>query len=170
MTNFFFDTEFIEDGVRVIPLSIGIVADDGSEYYAEWWRSDAEMYLANDWVKDNVFPHLRWRNGDTSARKDRLQIREEIQKFVGYKPLFWAWYATYDWMVMCQMFGNMTDLPRHWPMFPMDLRAIIEWEGGQKRWAMPKQEGTAHNALDDAKHLRAMYDHLVAMLRASRTG
>ena len=31
---FFYDTEFIEDGETIELISIGIVGDDGREYYA----------------------------------------------------------------------------------------------------------------------------------------
>ncbi len=162
-THYWFDTEFIEDGTVVIPLSIGIVCEDGRELYLEWYQDDLKLAKANEFVVANVFPHLRWKNGDPSAQRWHYEIRNELIEFVNAgakRPLFWAWYATYDWMVMCQTFGNMTDLPQNWPMFPMDLRAIIEWEGGKRRFALPSQEGTAHEALDDARHLKAMYDHL----------
>jgi 3'-5' exoribonuclease-like protein len=159
-SEFFFDTEFIENGSTIIPLSIGIVSEDGRELYLEWHRTPEELATANEFVQTNVFPHLAYMNEDYRFVHEAHHIRELLVEFVtGVKfPRLWAWYATYDWMVLCQMFGNMTDLPEHFLYFPMDLRAIVEWEGGQKRYAFPKQQGTAHNALEDAKHLKVMYD------------
>jgi hypothetical protein len=53
---YFFDTEFIEDGRTIELLSIGMVAEDGRELYRE--NSEAPISLANDFVKEHVFPHL----------------------------------------------------------------------------------------------------------------
>ena len=49
---FFYDTEFIEDGATIELVSIGIVAEDGREYYAV--STDADHSRANAWVKENV--------------------------------------------------------------------------------------------------------------------
>lgn len=92
VTRYFFDTEFMEDGKTVELLSIGIVSDDGREYYAA--NREADQSKANDWVKQNVLPHLP---ADGSAWwKTREEIRDEIVKFVraGVKqPEFWAYYC-----------------------------------------------------------------------------
>ena len=55
---YFIDTEFIERGHEfpVTLLSIGIVAEDGREFYMESLTADHST--ASDWVKDNVLPHL----------------------------------------------------------------------------------------------------------------
>lgn len=45
---YWFDTEFIEDGETIDLLSIGIVADDGSTFYAE--NTDADLSRGSDWV------------------------------------------------------------------------------------------------------------------------
>lgn len=37
---YFFDTEFIEDGKTIELLSIGIVSEDGREFYAESLDAD----------------------------------------------------------------------------------------------------------------------------------
>jgi hypothetical protein len=155
---YFFDTEFMENGRTVVPLSIGIVCEDGRELYLEWLRTPAELSRANEFVFANVFPHLRATKGDLSFLRTPAEIRKELTSFVGdTEPEFWAWYGSYDWMVMCQLFGNMTDLPRSWHQFFMDLRSIMEWEGPD-RFVSPEQSGTAHDALDDARHLKARYD------------
>lgn len=59
----FYDLEFLEDGRTVELISIGIVSDDGSEYYAV--NSDIQTDEAlhrriseHDWLCRNVIPHL----------------------------------------------------------------------------------------------------------------
>ncbi|NJN11668.1 MAG: 3'-5' exoribonuclease [Richelia sp. RM1_1_1] len=49
---YFFDTEFIEDGNTIDLISIGIISEDGREYYAINW--DCRLECASQWVIDNV--------------------------------------------------------------------------------------------------------------------
>ena len=53
---YFFDTEFSENGSTIDLISIGIVAEDGREFYAQ--NSECKFDNANDFVWRNVFPHL----------------------------------------------------------------------------------------------------------------
>lgn len=45
---YFYDTEFIEDGHTIELISIGVVAEDGREYYAVSTEFDPER--AGSWV------------------------------------------------------------------------------------------------------------------------
>lgn len=57
---YFLDTEFIEDGRTIDLISIGIVAEDGREYYAI--NSEFNSSKASDWVKENVLAKLPPKN------------------------------------------------------------------------------------------------------------
>ena len=144
-----FDTEFIEDGETIDLLSIGMVREDGAEYYAE--PAEADHSRASDWVAANVIPHL---SGQT---KPRAQIAEEIIQFAGETPEFWAYYASYDWVALCQMYGTMMDLPKGWPMFCRDLQQRRSEMGVVE---LPAMSGVEHNALEDARWTRQAYDFL----------
>lgn len=170
-TLYFLDTEFIEDGKTIELISIGIVSSDGREYYAISTEFNARK--ASQWVKDNVLIHLPSRyaihpmNGGGSPRlweeslrwKSRKIIREEILQFAPPEPgmEFWADYGSYDWVAFCQLFGTMMDLPKGYPMFVHDLQQFAE----DYEVELPKQEGTVHNALEDARHLKRCYDRVV---------
>lgn len=147
---FWFDTEFVEDGVTIDLLSIGIVAEDGREFYAE--IREADHSKACPWVRENVLPHL---TGDT---KSRLWVACQIIEFVGPAPEFWAWYGAYDWVALCQLYGRMVNLPKGWPMFVRDVRQLID--GPDLPPDLPKQVAGTHNALEDAKHTWRMWEHL----------
>ena len=134
-----FDTEFIEDGKTIELLSIGMVREDGATYYAE--SAQADHSRADDWVKANVLVNL------TGETKPRAQIAKDIVAFAGKSPEFWAYYADYDWVVLCQLYGRMIDLPKGFPMFCMDIKQRAMDKGNPQ---LPKQTGTAHNALADA--------------------
>ena len=148
---YWFDTEFIEDGKTIELVSIGIVAEDGREYYAEPIEAIPHFERADPWVKENVLVHL------TGARKSRAEIAAEIVAFVGEKPEFWAYYADYDWVVLCQLFGRMIDLPKGWPMFCRDVKQRCVDVGNP---TLPKQTSTEHNALADAIWTRQAWDFL----------
>lgn len=119
----FFDTEFMEDGKTIELLSIGMIRDDGEKYYAEVSPSEVDYSKMNPWVVENVLPHLR----GGKNYKNRARIAQEIKEFVGPDPEFWAYYADYDWVVLCQLYGRMLDLPEGWPMFCRDLRQVMDF-------------------------------------------
>ena len=136
-----FDTEFIEDGKTIELLSIGLVAEDGRELYLV--NPEADLSKASQWVNENVIPHL----GESRA-SSKLALRECLQVFCKDTPEFWGYYADYDWVVLCQLFGTMMDLPKGWPMYCRDLRQALDVKG----WSGIKQPDEArHHALDDAR-------------------
>lgn len=136
----YFDTEFIEDGRTIDLLSIGLVREDGATYYAE--PAEADRSRADEWVQANVLPHLR------GPVKPRADIAREIVEFVGEDPEFWAYYADYDWVALCQLYGRMIDLPDGWPMFCHDLRQHLN-ENGMAHVSQP--DDAPHDALADAQ-------------------
>lgn len=151
---YWFDTEFIEDGKTIELLSIGIVAEDGRSIYLE--SSECNTNGANDWVKENVIPHLI--GGD--ARVDRVQMQTAIKNFVEdgrERPEFWAYYAAYDWVALCQLFGTMMDLPKGWPMYCRDVKQLCDDLGNPK---LPEHGKGEHHALADAKWTRQAWEFL----------
>ena len=138
-----FDTEFMEDGKTIELLSIGLVRADGQEFYAV--SADADQSRANPWVAEHVLPHLR---GPLMYRE---RIAQEIVEFAGRAPSFWAWYADYDWVALCQLYGTMLDLPAHFPMFARDLRQ--EADPTQMLPHDTELDGPEHHALADARWL-----------------
>lgn len=153
-TRYFFDTEFIEDGSTIDLVSIGIVREDGREYYAV--SEDADHTRANQWVRDNVLAqlplpiHPAWR--------PRRQIAHDIVDFVGStKPEFWAYYAAYDHVALAQLFGPMIGLPPNLPMHCMDLKQYAVMLGNPK---LPTQKKGLHSALQDARWNRDIYNWL----------
>lgn len=150
---FWFDTEFLENGKTIELISIGVVAEDGREYYAE--TPDARRLARSDaWLFANVAPGL---GSDTRHVYERWQIANALVEFMGEKPEIWAYYADYDWVVMCQLFGRMIDLPKGWPMFCRDVKQLAEFKGNPKLPPDPKDE---HHALADAKWCREAWQFL----------
>ena len=145
-----FDTEFIEDGKTIDLISIGMIREDGATYYAE--NDTCERHKASPWVQENVFPHLRY-----EERRPRWRIANEIYDFAGEKPEFWAYYADYDWVALCQLYGTMMDLPKGWPMFCLDVKQLAHFKGNPN---LPEQTSTEHHALADAEWTRQAWRFL----------
>lgn len=41
-------------------------------------------------------------------------------------PEFYGYYSDYDWVVFCQLFGKMINLPNGFPMYCIDLKQMLE--------------------------------------------
>lgn len=145
-----FDTEFIEDGKTIDLISIGMVREDGVVLYCE--SNEYAPSSASQWVKENVFPHL---HGGGVSRKT---ISKRIRDFAGEKPEFWGYYADYDWVVLCQLFGTMMNLPDGWPMYCRDIKQLCDSLGNPK---LPEQGKGEHHALADAQWNRLAHEFLL---------
>lgn len=174
---FWYDTEFIENGRTIELLSIGMVAEDGRELYFE--NSDATYNDASEWVVENVLPHLWHRQPDKSVfngwsnqvnhrggLESHKNIAWEIKRFCDPvkfgKPELWAYYADYDHVALCQLFGTMMDLPSGWPMYTKDIKQFCDDLGNPK---LPEQGKGEHNALADAKWNRRAFEYLLTEQR-----
>jgi len=165
---YFYDTEFIEDGKTIDLISIGMVSEDGREYYAI--STDFDPKKASPWVIDNVISKLPPRFANpmyespsrleaSRAWKSREQIKKEILDFVGKDtPEFWAYYADYDHVALCQLFGTMMDLPRNWPMYTRDVKQLCDDVGNPK---LPEQGKGEHHALADARWTQTAFNFLL---------
>ncbi|MGV0578827.1 polyadenylate-specific 3'-exoribonuclease AS [Mycolicibacterium elephantis] len=145
---YFYDTEFIDDGRTIELISIGVVAEDGREYYAVSTEFDAGR--AGRWVRKHVLPKLP--SPSAGVWRSRQQIRSDLEDFFGVdgdEPIeLWAWIGAYDHVVLCQLWGPMTDLPRAMPRFTRELRQLWEDRGSPP---LPPRAGDAHDALVDAR-------------------
>lgn len=150
---YFYDCEFIEDGRTVDLVSIGVVDEYGREFYAVSTEFDGSR--AVPWVRRNVLDKLP-SPGDPAWRS-RERLRGELYAFLvapirerpGEELELWAWYAAYDHVVLCQLWGAMPALPRAIPRFTHELRQ--RWEdAGQP--VLPAPPPDQHDALADARH------------------
>lgn len=166
---YFIDFEFIEGFRRhrrfgLLPgrdvhfidmISVGIVCEDGREYYAV--SSEYNYSDADDWVKENVIVpaykysvsgdqrnHISAYNFHKTRGKSISVIAGEVIRFCTVKvinhpeilglhkpvnvspPQFYGYYADYDWVVFCSMFGRMINLPPGFPMYCRDLKQSLD--------------------------------------------
>jgi hypothetical protein len=142
---YFYDCEFIEDGRTIDLVSIGVVAEDGREYYAVSTEFDPTKAIG--WVRDNVLDKLP--PPADKAWRSRERIRDDLFAFCTGTVELWAWYAGYDHVALCQLWGGMPALPRRIPRFTHELRQRWEELGKPELPAAPPDQ---HSALADARH------------------
>ncbi|MEV0271794.1 MAG: polyadenylate-specific 3'-exoribonuclease AS [Hamadaea sp.] len=150
---YFYDCEFIEDGITIDLVSIGVVDEHGREFYAI--SSQFDPTKAIPWVRKNVLDKLP--SPGNPAWRSRERLRDDLLAFLT-EPLqadpdgeleLWAWYAAYDHVALAQLWGNMQALPRIIPRFTKDLRQLWDDAG---RPPLPSAEAARHDALVDARH------------------
>ena len=169
---YYYDCEFLEDGRIIDLISIGMVADDGREYYAVN-RGDLAMWARVNqhvWLVENVLPSLPTTSIEVISGQDGsqrvclisnildprvkpvAQIAREVREFLlagDGKPELWAWYAAFDHVALAWLWGPMIDLPKGIPMLTKDLKQRCDDLGNP---TLPEQPEGEHNALADARH------------------
>jgi len=174
MALYFLDTEFIEYPNTIELISIGIVSDDGREYYAV--SSEYDYDHASMWVKNNVIKPM-YKDIYQNVRSNKYKIEvfhkyegksiktiaSEILDFVGFpdykqgKPEFWGYFSSYDYVVFCWIFGTMMNLPEGFPEYCNDLQQLLVH---YKLAKLPDPVGE-HNALIDAKWNKVLYEYIM---------
>lgn len=158
---YWLDTEFIDGGHEhgIELLSIGIVSEDGREFYAI--NAEADLSIASDWVKEHVLPNLNLLKSGYDHNATIEEIKYGLQYFTNPKnfgkPEFWGYYASYDWVVMCQVFGTMLDVPKGWPHHINDIKQLCDSLGNPK---LPK-EYDGHHALQDSRWIKEAHSFLL---------
>jgi hypothetical protein len=120
--------------------------------------------------------------------KTNKQIAEEIKAFckpqrkydivqpitIEYSeiqnPVFYGYYADYDWVVFCWLFGKMLDLPNGFPMYCRDLKQMLDEsfllrsdiQKPKHHPRYPKQTNE-HNALADARWNKELHEFIQSL-------
>ncbi|WP_428743140.1 hypothetical protein [Tenacibaculum sp.] len=115
-----------------------------------FWQNEHPLYIEG---KQYDFTYRNFKNLINKYGKTKKQIAEEILDFVNTngilvhksngskeqnnivfqdiiekygKPEFYAYYADYDWVLFCWLFGRMVDLPNGFPMYCKDLKQMLD--------------------------------------------
>ncbi len=151
---YWIDTEFIERPYTIDLISVGLVAEDGREFYAE--SSEVDWTKASEWTLQTVRPRL-----DGSG-----MVREEfgyaVRRFVNddAHPVFWGYFPAYDWVGFCWLFGDMIELPFRYPQLCLDIKQRAIELGDPE---LPRQVGARHHALADARWTKDAWAYLATL-------
>lgn len=184
-----YDSEFIDTGRKILPISIGFHREDGEELYRIWdSRLTISRAIDQPWLKENVVSSLpiKYAAGDAPGAwsgwiwdenhpdfecvKSPLQIKADVEAFLlePDRPVtLWAWWAPYDFVLYAQLWGKMLDIPRLLPSHTCDLRQEHLRLGEPN---LPRQTAGKHNALADARHNRLVHETLREVERSRIPG
>lgn len=100
-------------------------------------------------------------NSITTAAANATCAAEDDYKEVE----IWGYYADYDWVVFCQLFGRMIDLPDGFPMYCRDIKQLCDTLGNPE---LPSQKNK-HNALEDARWNKRALEFLESLAILGRS-
>lgn len=181
--NIFYDSEFIDDGYTIEPISFGMVAEG---YPPLYWVTNNKVtqnrMLVHPWLRENVVPHLPfivdrnngreiiypdYQHADIGAIQDTEALSEYVEEFilsVGPNPQLWADFGAYDHVLMAQLFGPMVNLPDGVPMHTNDFQTLLLLTGAKEdeipTFTVANGVKVAHNALFDALELQHHFNWL----------
>lgn len=178
--NLYFDTEFTGLKKDTTLISIGIIAENGEKFYAEFTDYDWDAVHGDKWILENVVNKLHYRKREsekvympnyhigTKATvsemfKNWLKQFDEVQ--------FVSDVCHYDMVLLIDIFGGAFDLPKNVSAVCHDINQdIARYYGISEREAFDKSRedivselygrfivGDKHNALYDAEVIKAIY-------------
>lgn len=171
----FFDMEFTGLHRKTTPISIGIISEYGRTFYAEFSYYDTSQ--VDDWIKENVISNLRF-GGTMSIPKIDLEhhamcgnMTQVTESLIEWLEQFesiemWSDCLAYDWVLFCGLFGGALNIPKSIYYIPFDLSTAfkmkcIDPDVNREEYSEIK-EGAKHNALHDAKVIRACFMKLIS--------
>lgn len=148
---YFLDTEFHDHHGDELPelISLGVVAEDGREFYAENLNYDVRK--ASHWLRENVIANFTGPGLPENILMQRFIDFTNVrsQKFTETK--FICWYGTYDWFLLRMLMDRHgIQRPKHWPWNFVELQFLHETFFRMFDTRQVKHRGAAHNALTDA--------------------
>lgn len=175
-TVYYVDTEFLDTGKEIELVSIGIVCEDGRTYYAQSTEFDEDK--ASEWVNEHVLKllppcpccghqvnHVDQPTGTCRSQycmwRNREYIKRDILAFMDSEqygtPELRGWITSYDYVAFAQLFGTMLDVPAGFPHYIADLQMLLDAQGITDDMLPPQEEGQ-HHALEDARHVKRLWE------------
>ena len=175
----FFDTEFTGLHQNTTLISIGLITEDGQTFYAELTDYDSDQI--DDWLQENVISHLRlhqnpenmataWAlgNGSVEVKAASNAIANLLARWLEQFDIAEMWSDTlaYDWVLFCQLYGHALNIPKNIYYIPFDIATLmkinnIDPDINREEFAEMGGKIAKHNALWDARIIKACYERLV---------
>jgi hypothetical protein len=151
---YWIDTEFIARPFMIDLISIGLVAENGREFYAE--SNETDWLKASPWTLANVRPQL---DGKGMSLED---ISYALRNFADgdEHPVFWGYFPAFDWVAFVGLFGALEELPFHFPQLCLDIK---QWAIELGDPELPHQTESRHHALADARWTKEAWAFLASL-------
>ena len=152
MKRYFLDTEFDPTpGKAPILISLGIVDEDGKEFYAE--NLDYNPANAHEWIQKNVLPHL---TGPAFSEKKIIEMALEFCDKPGAE--FYCWVGAYDWFILWDLFAKYQIFPKFMRRDFREIRQLQDTHYPMLDVHSCSSGAAMHNALNDAKWNKAVFE------------
>lgn len=170
----YFDSEFTGLIKNTDLISIGCIAENGRQFYAEF--TDYNSRLIDDWLQKNVIENLLYNDRDHFIKKEensifmkdiKPNIKNAFESFIldMDSVTMFSDISSYDWVLFCDLWGGALNIPDKIDPFCRDIGHYLEQNGfdpfNQNREKILEKEGitiegTKHNSLYDAKVIKAL--------------
>ncbi|MGX4584045.1 3'-5' exoribonuclease domain-containing protein [Paenibacillus chitinolyticus] len=172
----FFDTEFTGLHQNTTLISIGLISEDGKTFYAEF--TDYDKSQVDDWLQTNVINNLivhaerdryyRITDNDSIIKDNSNVIASRMEEWLSQfeQVEIWSDCLSYDWVLFNQLFGHAFNIPKNVYYIPFDICTLMKVKGVDpdiNREEFAGIEGEKHNALHDARVIKACYEKLEQM-------
>jgi len=175
MIKLFFDTEFTGLHKNTTLISIGIIADNGEEFYAE--LTDYDESQTDEWLKKNVIDNLLLSEpyhyshilGETYVKCTMKELKSYLIKWIQAfddEVEMWSDCLAYDWVLFNDIFGHAFNIPKNVYYIPFDICTLFKIKGidpdtDREKFAGLDEDAIKHNALWDAMVIRGCYKKLM---------
>jgi hypothetical protein len=174
MTNIYIDFEFTGLHKKTTPISLGMVSEDGQEFYAEF--TDYDTGQIDEWLQTNVLDNLILKNsadpyfakaGVTFVKGNKDFVKKHVEQWFrqwGYIEI-WSDCHHYDIVLLHDLFGGAFGMPANVYYIPFDISTVFKTLGidpdiNREVFINRPIEGK-HNALHDCRVIEACYDKLM---------
>jgi len=177
----FIDCEFTGLHQHTTLISIGMIDEDNNTFYAEF--GDYDHLQVDDWIRDNVIKNLRFHGKfktlkgwcNTSFHKkfaesygNKEHVADAVCEWLSaYKHVeIWSDCLAYDWVLFNQLWGHAFNIPKNVYYIPFDICTLFKIKGidpdiNREEFAEIQEKPEKHNALWDAKVIKACYEKLM---------
>jgi len=182
VTKVFFDTEFTGLHQNTTLVSIGLIAETGEKFYAEF--TDYDKSQVDEWIQKNVIEKLTLQHeqrklvklfgiGKTDTvigTKDEIAEYLEVWLHQFDKVEMWSDCLSYDWVLFCNIFGHAFKVPSNVYYIPFDICTLFKANGidpdiSREKYAFgevyTEMLDKKHNALWDAEVIFTCYKKLI---------
>jgi hypothetical protein len=190
MTKVFFDTEFTGLHQNTTLISIGLISECGKTFYAEFndydktqideWlqnnvinnlkfkepkQGEDEYYVATR-SEENKVPNDLYKSFSIELRDETSIIKHQLLQWLEQfeQVEIWSDCLSYDWVLFNQIFGHAFNIPKNVYYIPFDLSSLFKIYGYDPDLSRKDFSGlneVTHNALGDAKMIKACYDKVM---------
>lgn len=175
----FFDTEFTGLHKDTTLISIGLISEDGKTFYAE--LNDYDKSQVDEWLQENVIQNLMYHKNETLIIKqpacwskdyvikhNKENVAKALKSWLSQwdKVEIWSDCLSYDWVLFNDLFGHAFNIPSNVYYIPFDICTLFTLRNIDpdiNREEFAGIEGSKHNALHDAKVIKACYEKLMSL-------